>query len=91
MVHVGYEFAEFNISEFHNNLTANIMYVLMAAVMPSPQLANDLQILRDGAPSLLSGLQTVAVQQVLRGLEEEPPPDCAAVLGALESGFRQRR
>ena len=91
MINVRQSLTQFMVIEFNHDMSANALNLLMILVAPSSLFTNYLQAVRDCAPGLLSGLKAVAVQQVLRGLIEEPPSDGTAVLCSLYSRLGEWR
>ena len=82
---------ELGIVELDNNLPTDVLDLLMTAVVPAPLLSNRLKVMGDRPPSLLSGLKTITLIQILSCLHDKPPPDSPAVVWALEPRLRERR
>ena len=68
-------------------MTPDTIQLAVRMVPPAPFLAHDLEELGDRSPSLLPGLQAVALRQLVAGLDDEPAADGPAVFGGLLAGF----
>ena len=77
--------------ELYYDLAAYIFNLLVIPVIPTSQLANHLEIVGDRSPSLLPGLEAIALFQIVARLHDKPATDGPAVVGALEPRIGQRR
>ena len=89
VIDLGNKFSQVSVVCFSYYLPTDILDQPVAFVAPTSQFAYCFQILGDRTPSLFACLEAITLVQVLACLNNEPPSNGTAVIGALHPWFRQ--